>query len=32
MEYFDKCTSLELEEIMGQYGAMVYRLAYSRTH
>ena len=31
MEYFDKCTSLELEEIMGQYGAMVYRLAYSRT-
>ena len=31
MEHFDKCTSLELEEIMEQYGAMVYRLAYSHT-
>ena len=31
MKNFAQCTSAELEEIMGLYGTMVYRLAYSRT-
>lgn len=31
MVSLDRCTPAELEAVMGQYGGMVYRLAYSQT-